>query len=101
VSDNGPKFAGSALDRWGHEGSVKTVFIRSGKPAESAFIESFNGKIRDECLTRNWFTSLSEVQEEVEVGRRDYSRNRPHSSLGDKRPEEFRMDSPQPYLWSP
>jgi putative transposase len=94
VSDNGPKFAGSALDRWGHEGGP-------GKPVESAFIESFNGKIRDECLTGNCFTSLSDVQEEVEVGRRDYSRNRPHGSLGYKRPEEFRMDSPQPYLWSP
>ncbi len=89
VCDNGPEFAGSALDWWAHERGVKISFIRPGKPVENAFIESFNGKFRDECLNENWFTSLRDAQEKIEAWRRDYNRNRPHSSLGNKSPEEF------------
>jgi putative transposase len=87
--DNGPEFAGIALDRWAHERGVKIAFIRPGKPVENAFIESFNGKFRDECLNENWFTSLEDAQEKIEVWRQDYNRNRPHSSLGNLSPWEF------------
>lgn len=89
VCDNGPEFAGSALDWWAHERGVKIAFIRPGKPVENAFIESFNGKFRDECLNEHWFTSLADAQEKIEAWRRDYNRNRPHSSLGNLSPEEF------------
>lgn len=89
VCDNGPEFAGIALDRWAHERGVKIAFIRPGKPTENAFIESFNGKFRDECLNENWFTSLKDAQEKIETWRRDYNSNRPHSSLGNLTPDEF------------
>jgi putative transposase len=87
--DNGPEFAGSALDQWAHSNGVQIVFIRPGKPVENAFIESFNGKFRDECLNENWFSSLKDAQEKIEAWRKDYNRNRPHSSLGNLSPEEF------------
>jgi putative transposase len=89
VCDNGPEFTSMALDRWAHERGVKISFIRPGKPVENAFVESFNGKFRDECLNENWFTSLKDAQEKIEIWRRDYNRNRPHSSLGNLSPEEF------------
>lgn len=87
--DNGPEFSGIALDRWAHERGVKIAFIRPGKPVENAFIESFNGKFRDECLNENWFTSLEDAQEKIETWRRDYNSKRPHSSLGNLTPDEF------------
>ena len=89
VCDNGPEFAGGALDWWAHERGVKIAFIRPGKPVENAFIESFNGKFRDECLNENWFVSLRDAKEKIETWRRDYNLNRPHSSLGNLSPEEF------------
>ena len=89
VCDNGPEFTGSALDWWAHERGVRIAYIRPGKPVENAFIESFNGKFRDECLNENWFTSLEDAKEKIDVWRRDYNRNRPHSSLGNLTPEEF------------
>jgi putative transposase len=89
VCDNGPEFSGSALDAWAHERGVKIAFIRPGKPVENAYIESFNGKFRDECLNEHWFVSLRDAQEKIERWRMDYNRNRPHSSLGNLSPEEF------------
>ncbi len=89
VCDNGPEFAGSALDWWAHERGVKLAFIRPGKPVENAFIESFNGKFRDECLNESWFVSLKDAKEKIEIWRRDYNLHRPHSSLGNLSPEEF------------
>lgn len=89
VCDNGPEFISSALDWWANERGVKIVHIRPGKPVENAFIESFNGKFRDECLNENWFTSLQDAKEKIEEWRKDYNRYRPHSSLGNKSPEEF------------
>lgn len=89
VCDNGPEFTGRSLDWWAHERGVKLAFIRPGKPVENAYVESFNGKFRDECLNENWFTSLKDAQEKIEAWRRDYNRNRPHSSLGNLSPEEF------------
>lgn len=89
VCDNGPEFISSSLDRWANERGVTLSHIRPGKPVENAFIESFNGKFRDECLNENWFTSLNDAKEKIEKWRIDYNRNRPHSSLGNKSPEEF------------
>jgi putative transposase len=89
VTDNGPEFAGQALDVWAYEQGVKLHFIEPGKPVQNAFIESFNGKLRDECLNEHWFTSLGEARETIEVWRRDYNEVRPHSSLGNRTPQEF------------
>ena len=79
------------MDRlqWAHEKGIKLDFIRPGKPNENAFIESFNGKFRDECLNENWFVSLEDVRKTIETWRIDYNENRPHSSLGDLTPREF------------
>lgn len=64
-------------------------FIRPGKPVENAYIENFNGKLRDECLNEHWFTSLDHARKAIEDWRLDYNRERPHSSLGNLSPEEF------------
>ena len=87
--DNGSEFTGKAMDTWAFERGIKLDFIRPGKPNENAFIESFNGKLRDECLNENWFVSLEEVRRTIEEWRIDYNENRPHSSLGDLTPKEF------------
>jgi len=89
VTDNGPEFAGQALDVWAYQQGVKLRFIDPGKPVQNAFIESFNGKMRDECLNEHWFLSLSEARETVEAWRRDYNEVRPHSALGNRTPQEF------------
>jgi len=87
--DNGPEFAGKALDEWAYNRGVKLNFIRPGKPVENAYIESFNGKLRDECLNQNWFISLRDARETIEAWRLDYNEFRPHSSLGDLTPLEY------------
>jgi len=68
-----------------------TSFIQPGKPVQNAFIESFNGKLRDECLNENYFTSLTDAKTTIEAWRKDYNETRPHSSLGDLTPTEFAM----------
>jgi len=89
VMDNGPEFAGQAVDVWAYEQGVQLHFIEPGKPVQNAFIESFNGKMRDECLNEHWFMSLREARETIEAWRRDYNEVRPHSSLGNRTPQEF------------
>jgi putative transposase len=89
VMDNGPEFAGQALDVWTYQRNVKMRFIEPGKPIQNAFIESFNGKFRDECLNEHWFVSLQDAKEKIESWRRDYNEVRPHSALGNRTPEEF------------
>jgi putative transposase len=89
VMDNGPEFAGRAVDMWAYEQGVKLHFIEPGKPVQNAFIESFNGKMRDECLNEHWFLSLGEARETIENWRRDYNEVRPHSALGNRTPKEF------------
>jgi putative transposase len=89
VVDNGPEFAGRALDQWAFERGVELHFIEPGKPIQNCFVESFNGRFRDECLNVNWFTSLSDAMEKIEGWRVDYNRHRPHGSLGNLPPEEF------------
>jgi len=89
VTDNGPEFAGRALDAWAYQRGVRLDFIRPGKPIENCFVESFNGKFRDECLNQHWPVSLSEARRIIEAWRLDYNRVRPHSSLDNMPPEEF------------
>jgi len=87
--DNGPEFAGKALDEWAYRKDVKLNFIRPGKPIENAFVESFNGRFRDECLNTNWFLSVKHAREVIEEWRRDYNEVRPHSSLKGSTPKEY------------
>ena len=87
--DNGPEFAGKTLDAWAYRRGVRLDFIRPGKPVENAFIESFNGRLRDECLRESWFTSLQEARDGIEAWRVDYNEARPHGSLGNLTPAEF------------
>lgn len=89
VTDNGPEFAGQALDVWAYERGVKLHFIQPGKPIQNAFIESFNGKMRDECLNEHWFRTLRQARKVIEAWRRDYNEVRPHSSLANRTPQEF------------
>jgi transposase InsO family protein len=77
------------LDAWAYERRIRLRFIRPGKPVENAYIESFNGKLRDECLNEHWFKSLAEARVLIEAWRREYNQERPHSSLGDATPAEF------------
>ncbi len=81
VVDNGPEFAGKALDLWAHQNKVHLHFIRPGRPIENAFVESFNGRFRDECLNQHWFTSLADARAKIEAWRDDYNAQRPHSAL--------------------
>lgn len=90
VLDNGPELAGKALDQWAYERRVQLRFIEPGKPIQNAFVESFQGRFRDECLDRHWFVSLTDARHTVEAWRQDYNRVRPHSALGYRPPVEFR-----------
>ena len=83
------EFCGKAVDQWAHDNRVTLDFIRPGKPNENAFIESFNGKLRDEYLNENWFKSLEDARRTIEDWRIDYNKIQPHSSLGGLSPEEF------------
>ena len=81
-SDNGPEFTARAVRKWLSRLGVKTLFIERGSPWENGYIESFNGKMRDELLKREVFTTLKEAQVLIEGWRREYNQVRPHSSLG-------------------
>jgi putative transposase len=87
--DNGSEFISKTLDAWAHHNDVKLDFSRPGKPTDNAFIESFNGRLRQECLNQNWFTSLDDARQIVEAWRQDYNQLRPHSSLDHRTPSEF------------
>ena len=87
--DNGSEFISKAMDEWAHRNGVKLEFSRPGKPTDNAFIESFNGRLRQECLNQNWFTSLDDARRIIETWREDYNEIRPHSSLDHRTPSEF------------
>lgn len=87
--DNDSEFTGQAMDQWANAKQVKLDFIRPGKPNDNAFIESFNGKFRNECLNENWFLSLEDARRTIGEWRVDYNEHRPHSSLGGLTPKEF------------
>lgn len=89
LSDNGTEFTSTTILRWCNERGVKWDYIQPGKPYQNGYIESFNGKLRDECLNENWFTSLKEAKRLVEEWREEYNERRPHSSLGGRTPGEM------------
>lgn len=89
VCDNGPEFTCKAMDQWCYKRGVTQRFIQPGKPTQNAFIESFNGKFRMECLNRHWFESLDEARKIIEDWRIEYNTDRPNSALGKKTPEQF------------
>ena len=89
VVDNGPEFRGRTLAAWSEKRRVRLEFIQPGKPVQNAYAESFNGRLRDECLNANWFTSLSDARRKIETWRQDYNEQRPHSSLNYLPPAEF------------
>lgn len=88
-SDNGPEFRGRAMDEWAYARGVRLQFIEPGKPIQNAFIESFNSRLREECLNEQVFLSLDDARRKIEQWRNLYNRLRPHSSLGYLAPEEF------------
>jgi putative transposase len=89
VCDNGPEFTGTVLDKWAYRRQIKLSFIQPGKPVQNAFVESFNGKFRDECLNENLFHDLADARIKTEDWRTDYNEYRPHSSLNHQTPIEF------------
>ena len=86
--DNGSEFISKALDRWAYENAVMLDFSTPGKPTDNAFIESFNGSFRDECLNVNWFLSLADAKEKIAAFKEEYNHFRPHSALGNLTPIE-------------
>lgn len=89
TTDNGGEFAGQAMDVWAHKAGVKLDFIRPGRPVQNGYIESFNGRLRDECLNGEIFFDLADARVKLERWRRDYNQKRPHMALADRTPEEF------------
>ena len=87
--DNGPEFAGKVLDEWAYGHGIELDFIRPGKPVENGYIESFNGRLRDELLNTELFCTLAEAKEKLEAWRLDYNTQRPHRSLGYRPPAEY------------
>jgi putative transposase len=89
--DHGPEFEGQVLDAWAYEHSVRLSFIRPGKPVENAYIESFNGRFRDECLNEHWFLTIAHAKGIIESWRIEYNTVRPHSSLANLAPEQYAL----------
>lgn len=87
--DNGPEFAGKVLDEWAYRQQLHLRFIEPGKPQQNAYIESFNGRFRDECLNEHWFLSVRHAREVINTWRQEYNDARPHSSLGYLPPNQF------------
>lgn len=88
-SDNGKEFCGKAMVTWAHERGVQLRLIEPGKPNQNAYIESFNGRLRDECLNEHWFPSLLHARTEIETWRREYNEDRPKKALGGLTPAAF------------
>jgi putative transposase len=89
VVDNGPEFRGRAMESWSEQRGVRLNFIEPGKPVQNAFVESFNGRLRDECLNANWFLNVGDARRRIEAWRWHYNTERPHSSLDYRTPNEF------------
>ena len=89
--DNGTEFQSHAMDAWAYRRQTTLAFIRPGKPVDNTFIESFNGRLRDEGLNTQQFLSLSDAQRQLDLWRYDYNAVRPHSALGDRTPNEMRQ----------
>ena len=89
VSDNGTEFTSNAILAWQQERDVEWHYIAPGKPMQNGFVESFNGRLRDECLNEHLFSSLKEARQIIEAWRIDYNTDRPHTSLNGLTPTEF------------
>ena len=89
VLDNGSELTSRHFLAWGIEQRIELHHIQPGKPVQNAFIESFNGKLRDECLNTNWFTNLWEARRRIAAWQSEYNLQRPHSSLDYRTPHEF------------
>ena len=87
--DNGSEFTSQVMDLWAYRNGVKIDFSRPGKPTDNAFVESFNGTFRSECLNIHWFMDLKEARQLIEAWRQEYNESRPHASLADRTPSEF------------
>jgi len=87
--DHGPEFESQVLDTWAYQAGVDLIFIRPGKSNENAYIESFNGKFRDECLNEHWFLTMAHARQIIEAWRIGYNTERPHSSLRNLTPKEY------------
>ena len=87
--DNGTEFTSQAMDLWAYRNNAKIDFSRPGKPTDNAFVESFNGTFRSECLNTHWFADLREAKALIETWRKEYNESRPHASLADRTPSEF------------
>ena len=96
--DNGSEFVGRLVDLWAYANGVTMEFSRPGKPTDNAFIESFNGSLRDECLNVHWFDDLTDAKEKLQAWRREYNEVRLHSSIGQKTPVELAKRSGLPWL---
>ena len=95
--DNGPEFTSRCFIAWAEQREVPLIYIQPGKPVQNSYIESFNGRFRDECLNANWFENLADARRKIECWRQDYNQARPHSSLAYRTPEEFaRAWTPSP-----
>lgn len=101
VADNGPEFTSKAMDIWAYEHGVEQHFIEPGKPNQNAFIESFNGRFRDECLNENWFIGLVDAAETIEAWRVDYNEHRGRKAAGWKTPAEVAAAARSADLQSP
>ena len=88
--DNGPEFISKAVNEWAYKNNINIDYINPGKPNENCFVESFNDKFRNECLNEHWFLNLHQAREIIDNWRNDYNDERPHSSLNDLTPVEFR-----------
>jgi len=97
VSDNGPEFTSKAMFLWAQQSAVKLHFIQPGKPTQNAFVESYNGKFRDACLNEHWFLTIADARRQIELWRVHYNTVRPHSSLGNRTPEQFRIAGEEGY----
>ncbi len=96
--DNGPEFISKDLDLWAYLNGVILDFSRPGKPTDNAFVESFNGSFRAECLNVSWFLSLEDARSKCEAWRQDYNQVRPHSAIGQRAPAELVRASGQACL---
>lgn len=95
VVDNGPEFTSKAMIVWACNNHVNLHFIDPGKPIQNAFVESFNGRFRDECLNQFWFTSLLDAHSTIANWQADYNQTRPHSALGNLTPLQYRLEREQ------
>lgn len=87
--DNGPEFTSRHFLAWCEQRKINLLHIQPGRPMQNGYIESFNGRFRDECLNANWFATIADARQKIEAWRQDYNEERPHSSLGYRAPREF------------